>query len=150
MFLSCRLIRFIESHYSSSSQNTRSIANNSNINPQQEDEDDDVEFNDKLTRAKQNSIATILPIHICTEITLQQLDVQYNHSIPPKNTAAITATTQQHICPICLEPLLLGEELCLSNNKRHCKHIFHSNCIYNWLIKNDPYFICPMCRCTFI
>ena len=41
-------------------------------------------------------------------------------------------------CSICLEPILKNRPATLS-----CGHIYHKNCIKNWLKNNDE---CPLCR----
>jgi hypothetical protein len=41
-------------------------------------------------------------------------------------------------CPICME--FLGENMLI---KMNCHHIFHSNCILNWLGQSNS---CPVCR----
>ncbi|PBJ77590.1 hypothetical protein TcG_02957 [Trypanosoma cruzi] len=42
-------------------------------------------------------------------------------------------------CVICLEPIKPRERA----RKLHCGHIFHSRCLYRWLMRSDQ---CPTCR----
>ncbi|XP_021911433.1 RING-H2 finger protein ATL47-like [Carica papaya] len=42
-------------------------------------------------------------------------------------------------CTICIEDFVRGSEL----NKMPCSHLFHSNCIVEWLQVNHT---CPLCR----
>lgn len=42
------------------------------------------------------------------------------------------------VCPICLDEILLGENLALTN----CKHKFHLDCI----LENGKNAPCPLCR----
>lgn len=57
-----------------------------------------------------------------------------------KNNSSSSST-----CVICWENLDLnaGEFV---NNKLPCNHVFHENCIYPWLCRNDT---CPLCRYKF-
>jgi len=47
---------------------------------------------------------------------------------------------ESHTCPITLEPIVEGEEVC---RIRHCGHIFKKNAIYGWFSQNVR---CPVCR----
>jgi hypothetical protein len=49
-------------------------------------------------------------------------------------------------CAICLEDYKQGDEVCWSNN-RHCDHVFHRECIVEWLCRQDG---CPVCRQDFL
>ena len=49
-------------------------------------------------------------------------------------------------CAICLEPYQDGEIVGASRNP-NCEHIFHLNCIVNWLIQRDE---CALCRAPFV
>jgi hypothetical protein len=55
----------------------------------------------------------------------------------------IVALDQEITCPICLEQILLGEEVAWSK-LRHCKHFFHFECITHWLMQGHMQ--CPVCR----
>ena len=50
------------------------------------------------------------------------------------------------MCSICLEPFESGEEIAWSKHMK-CQHIFHSDCLEQWLMKHDD---CPICRKAFI
>lgn len=52
----------------------------------------------------------------------------------------------QENCAICLEKFEDGDEACTSNNQ-NCKHVFHHECIFEWLLKNED---CPCCRRTYL
>lgn len=45
-------------------------------------------------------------------------------------------------CSICLDDFDVGDELSWSRQLR-CQHVFHSDCLASWLMKNDE---CPVCR----
>jgi len=47
-------------------------------------------------------------------------------------------------CTICLEPYINGEEISAAES---CSHIFHKDCILEWLLKSD---LCPCCRTQMI
>ena len=48
--------------------------------------------------------------------------------------------TETHTCPITLDPIQEGEEVC---KIRHCGHIFKRNAIMGWFQRNVR---CPVCR----
>ena len=48
----------------------------------------------------------------------------------------------QTCCEICLMDYEVGDEVCFSPNK-DCTHAFHTECIADWLLKNNT---CPVCR----
>ncbi|KAK7318079.1 hypothetical protein RJT34_02777 [Clitoria ternatea] len=48
------------------------------------------------------------------------------------------------VCCVCLGEFELKEELL---QIPYCKHVFHINCIGNWLQSNST---CPLCRCSII
>jgi len=51
-------------------------------------------------------------------------------------------------CMICLEPYLIGDKVSYSkHNALQCRHIFHQECISDWLMRQDD---CPCCRTPFI
>ncbi len=45
-------------------------------------------------------------------------------------------------CHICLEKYKVGDEITWSRNDQ-CAHVFHLDCILDWLMDNDQ---CPVCR----
>lgn len=45
-------------------------------------------------------------------------------------------------CDICLMNYEVDEEICWSRN-RECRHVFHKDCILDWLLQNSS---CPVCR----
>jgi len=47
-------------------------------------------------------------------------------------------------CSICLDPYINGEEISASES---CSHIFHKDCVLEWLLKSD---LCPCCRTQMI
>ena len=49
-------------------------------------------------------------------------------------------------CPICFEEYKSEEDVALSRNQE-CHHIYHVDCIVQWLVNNDE---CPMCRCKYL
>jgi len=50
--------------------------------------------------------------------------------------------TQLNECSICLEPYGKGDSICVSKSPE-CQHMFHKQCIVEWLQKQDH---CPLCR----
>lgn len=66
----------------------------------------------------------------------------------PKCASSMLENDQNsNMCSICLEPYEVGDEVCSSNTKQ-CEHMFHLNCISDWLMKHHDH--CPMCRCDFL
>jgi len=53
------------------------------------------------------------------------------------------ALDEEITCPICLEPLKLGEEVAWSKLKK-CHHAYHYECITKWLFEGNMH--CPVCR----
>ena len=45
-------------------------------------------------------------------------------------------------CSICLDGYKTGETICWSK-MNECDHIFHQDCIVEWMVDND---VCPLCR----
>lgn len=70
---------------------------------------------------------------------------QYGDALTALDQAeqGIVALDQEITCPICLEQILLGEEVAWSK-LRHCKHFFHFKCIKHWLMQGHMQ--CPVCR----
>jgi hypothetical protein len=49
-------------------------------------------------------------------------------------------------CPICLTEYHTNEILCWSQNEK-CNHVFHRDCMEEWLLRND---VCPCCRTNYL
>ena len=58
-----------------------------------------------------------------------------------KNLPSMRCTQEYsgECCTICLEDFTVGDHL----RKMNCDHIFHKDCIDDWLIRNNS---CPICR----
>jgi hypothetical protein len=48
-------------------------------------------------------------------------------------------------CVICLEPFRVGDDVTWSKEGTHCLHVFHHDCILQWL-ENPKHNDCPSCR----
>ena len=46
-------------------------------------------------------------------------------------------------CTICLEELKIGVS---KVSVTPCQHVFHYKCLFNWLMKKDSTFKCPVCN----
>ena len=51
-------------------------------------------------------------------------------------------SSSDNVCPICIAPFEKDDEICTSRNNE-CPHIFHLDCMMQWLMNNDE---CPLCR----
>lgn len=49
-------------------------------------------------------------------------------------------------CSICLEPYLIGQDVSWSRDMQ-CRHVFHHECVVEWLMKHDE---CPCCRSQYL
>jgi len=50
------------------------------------------------------------------------------------------------VCPICIMPFEVGEEIGLSKNPE-CDHVFHAKCLKPWLMMHRN---CPCCRLDYL
>uniref|UniRef100_A0A7S2GZZ3 RING-type domain-containing protein n=1 Tax=Helicotheca tamesis TaxID=374047 RepID=A0A7S2GZZ3_9STRA len=62
------------------------------------------------------------------------------------NTIVCAEDDSARFCSICLEDFHTGEEIGMSMDVE-CKHIYHKDCITEWLEAHDN---CPICRRTYI
>lgn len=58
-------------------------------------------------------------------------------------TIDANAETNDDRCAICLEKYMSGDEV---SSSRQCCHMFHKECITEWLLRKD---CCPYCRLQF-
>ena len=61
---------------------------------------------------------------------------------PSTTTSSMCSAEGGLACPICFEEFQLGDVVSLSPN-RECLHVFHHECIKEWLLRNIN---CPICR----
>lgn len=55
----------------------------------------------------------------------------------------IAHTDDDHLeCSICIERVKPDQDICITK----CKHMFHRECLYQWLVYKCPSPMCPMCR----
>lgn len=77
---------------------------------------------------------------------------KFEDMVLPRLTSTLHNTTDddnesvQDPCPICLEEYKDGDEICWSHSEA-CEHVFHRNCIFEWLVRHDE---CPICRQNFL
>ena len=57
-----------------------------------------------------------------------------------RRSTMASVESMEHVCPICLGSYEKGNMLFVS---KQCAHIFHVDCILEWLTKNED---CPICR----
>lgn len=75
--------------------------------------------------------------HQYNDTTLNELD-------QAEQGFVAVALDEEITCPICLEPLKLGEEVAWSKLRHSCLHVYHYECIMKWLSEGNMY--CPVCR----
>ena len=59
-----------------------------------------------------------------------------------KHDSSMDSKTVQS-CPICFELFKEKDVICCSKINSECKHLYHEQCMVQWLLKHDD---CPMCR----
>lgn len=78
---------------------------------------------------------SFIPPSRTVNITLtNQLNTNLINELP----IIIIKTTDKGVCSICLEQFIVNDKV----NKLTCSHIFHKNCLDNWIHNNN----CPLCR----
>ena len=88
----------------------------------------------------------------CTDCNTKYLQtaLEFENDDKSQETVELGETLEEHEdcaqCAICLEKFQEGDQLCSSRNM-DCKHVFHSECIYRWLLKHEE---CPYCRQIFL
>lgn len=61
----------------------------------------------------------------------------------------ITNRLVPNVCSICLSNYSVGNTVVWSSNEA-CEHVFHENCILQWLMKQRDGPLCPCCRRDFV
>ncbi|XP_019446489.1 PREDICTED: probable E3 ubiquitin-protein ligase RHA4A [Lupinus angustifolius] len=74
---------------------------------------------------------------------LDHLTVQFLDKLP-RVLCDEDLRARDSLCCVCLGEFELKEELL---QIPYCKHVFHIECIHNWLQSNTT---CPLCRCSII
>jgi len=74
------------------------------------------------------------------------LESSSQHADETNNTNENNRRYDHTQCSICLEPFAVGEDISFSRNLTHCRHVYHTECVTPWLIRNAD---CPICRAPF-
>jgi Ring finger domain len=74
-----------------------------------------------------------------------------NHSSSSKHRMSTTQILRQVPieCSICLCEYTVGSDVVWSSNPQ-CEHVFHKDCIEQWLMKQREGPLCPCCRRDFV
>jgi len=65
-----------------------------------------------------------------------------NGTLENAGESAIMDDDNDDVCPICIMPFAVGEQICWSKNPE-CDHAFHTECLKPWLMDHSE---CPCCR----
>jgi len=79
-------------------------------------------------------------------------DVVVDDTVEECESGYLTLACQRQVpncCAICLCAYEVAETVLWSNNKA-CKHAFHEECIFEWLMKQQEGSPCPCCRQEFV
>lgn len=63
------------------------------------------------------------------------------------HVAMIDPSRDDYVCNVCLDEFRIGEEVSQSVNSE-CLHLFHTECIVDWLVERSDR-PCPVCRRDF-
>jgi hypothetical protein len=75
-------------------------------------------------------------------IVLPRLNYSRHGSVSSRHSVESVEGEGLEPCTICLEDYKEGDNVCWSHN-RQCNHVFHQECIVEWLLRHDG---CPVCR----
>lgn len=81
-----------------------------------------------------------LPIPFIRTESFQTVASEYTYG----DDDSCTTATGDNVCNICLCGYKMGDMLIAS---KYCTHVFHKDCILQWLQKHDE---CPMCRVNMV
>lgn len=111
------------------------------------------EINDVLTRSQNQLLPTLQPIitslfEVFIDNTVsnneEYEDVKVTISEKEFNNLKcekIVSNENERECNICIDSYKEGDDIVYLP----CEHVFHKECIYNWLVKEKVN--CPICRC---
>ncbi|KAL7486386.1 hypothetical protein ACHAW6_013436 [Cyclotella cf. meneghiniana] len=94
-----------------------------------------------------NSEPSSMPISFSSPSLPSESSPQSNSERPHTQTSNQRIIPNQ--CAICLCDYTIGDLIVLSPNKA-CPHVFHRECIVEWLVKMQDRTPCPCCRQPFI
>jgi hypothetical protein len=70
-----------------------------------------------------------------------------NSNEDANNSHIIDDNVNDNTCSICLDEFKNDDDICTSKNNIHCPHVFHLECMMEWLMRHDE---CPLCRHDFL
>lgn len=114
-----------------------------------------IQLNDTIVYLKNHEIKLLNEIYNKLELTIHINTISYTDYIQdcvdkkyaPKDVSHITNNlesikyegTDIHECNVCIENILNGQYI----TKLDCKHMFHTECINEWISRDNS---CPCCR----
>jgi hypothetical protein len=124
-------------------QKKRERENNEPLKGSREQFDNFLQIHDKLQilYAEKNLLNNYALGHSKEKLTKEQYE---EYTTNGKNIGSFcylaTTSEQNNTCAICTSDFEIDEEILIL----HCKHIYHTNCINEWILHNPN---CPYCRC---
>ena len=98
------------------------------------------EFWNAVNRRKRGSGTMTRQVFV--EQNLNSYQWNSSSSTEDQDSEELRCNSQSSECSICLSPLRCGDMVSKSNNI-DCNHVFHTQCVKEWLILHVE---CPMCR----
>jgi hypothetical protein len=117
------------------------VADHKDHRPPSSQSNDDIETND--TKPKSDDLIVVKQQESSSNIG----NSSCNDDVRQHPSSSTTTTTNDGCCPICLKDYQPNDEICRSRNNLDCRHVFHPECIEQWLLYHDE---CPCCRQNYL
>ena len=94
-----------------------------------------------LTNYEETSVHIILHLTYFNPHSIHRMDVDISTTNLHAEKRALSATEEDELCNICMDKVVRCEII----NALQCNHIYHHQCIIDWIRMNLK---CPTCRDT--